>query len=142
MDQHIDSQFVIDSAYNVTGVGLVVGGTVTKGRVELGSTMMLGPDKQGHFKPVVIKGIHENRTNMEFAERGQTICCAIKNLNKKDAIMRHKGFKKGMSMLTLDKNFQPSTQAKHKGNVLDSLSVREFDAEVKILQHATTIEQN
>jgi GTPase len=62
LEDHIESQFMIDSAYNVTNVGLVVGGTITKGQLDVGHTFMMGPDKQGHFKPVVIKGIHENRT--------------------------------------------------------------------------------
>jgi hypothetical protein len=54
----------------------------------------------------VIKGIHENRTYIETATKGMTICCAIKNANKKEAVVKHKGFKKGMSLIALDKNYQ------------------------------------
>lgn len=47
LDELIDSEFVIDSQYMVKNVGLVVGGTVTKGEIALNSTLMLGPDKIG-----------------------------------------------------------------------------------------------
>jgi GTPase len=45
LENHIESQFMIDSAYNVIGVGLVVGGTITKGQLDVGQTLMMGPDK-------------------------------------------------------------------------------------------------
>jgi GTPase len=41
----------------VKNIGLVVGGTLTKGVMTLNQTLLLGPDKIGQFKPVVVKGI-------------------------------------------------------------------------------------
>lgn len=75
---------MIDSEYNVKGVGLVVGGTLTKGEIFMNQTLYLGPDKNGQFKAVVVKGLHENRVEIEHAKKGSTICVNIKSLNKKD----------------------------------------------------------
>jgi elongation factor 1-alpha len=47
IDEIVESEFVIDSEYNVKGVGLVVGGTITKGEIILNQTLYLGPDKIG-----------------------------------------------------------------------------------------------
>jgi GTPase len=53
----VESEFIVDSTYNVKNVGFVVGGTVTKGEIQLNSTLMMGPDKNGTFKGVIVKGI-------------------------------------------------------------------------------------
>ena len=45
---------------------------------------MLGPDKLGTFKPIIVKSMQENRTEVQSAEKGQTVTLAIKNANKKD----------------------------------------------------------
>lgn len=50
IDEIIESEFVIDSTYNVKGVGLVLGGTITKGEISLNQTLYLGPDKIGQFR--------------------------------------------------------------------------------------------
>jgi GTPase len=54
----------------VKNVGLVIGGTVIKGTITMNQTLMLGPDKNGQFKPVVVKGMQENRVDIEFAKKG------------------------------------------------------------------------
>jgi GTPase len=46
---------------------------------------MMGPDKNGNFKPVVVKSIHENRVEVPQAGKGASVCIQIKNANKKDA---------------------------------------------------------
>lgn len=43
-------EFLIDGIYQVTGVGLVVAGTMRSGTVVPNTTLLLGPDKTGHFK--------------------------------------------------------------------------------------------
>ena len=45
-------EFLIDGIYQVTGVGVVVAGTMISGTVRPGQTLQLGPDKTGIFKPV------------------------------------------------------------------------------------------
>ena len=45
-------EFFIDGFYQVTGVGIVVAGTLLSGTVKPGQTLLLGPNKQGQFGPV------------------------------------------------------------------------------------------
>lgn len=135
-DQTVETEFVIDGVYNVTGVGVVTGGTITRGQIELNQTLMLGPDKNGNFKAVIVKGMHSNRVDIDYAGKGETITISIKNANKKDAPIKTCHFKKGMVLVGLNKN---QLQGKKQDHPLEKLCVREFDAEVVILHHSTTI---
>lgn len=119
-------EFYIDGIYQVTGVGMVVAGTVKSGTITPNTVLNLGPDKLGMFKPVMVKSIHHKRLPVEKAWAGQAVCFAIKSMVKKDTLKRT-GFRKGMIML--DKAVTPE-------------SIYNFEAEVKILHHATTIKPN
>lgn len=75
---------------------------------------------------------------VKSASSGQSVTLAIKNANKKDPIVKTSKFKKGMMLVGISK-----TQVPVKGqNPLEKLCVREFDAEVMIFHHATTIQKN
>lgn len=63
-------EFLIDGIYQVTGVGLVVAGTMRGGTVTPNTTLLLGPDKAGSFKPIVVKSIHHKRTPVDIAYSG------------------------------------------------------------------------
>lgn len=63
-------EFYIDGIYMVTGVGVVVAGTMLAGTVRPGQTLQLGPDKTGTFKPVQVRTIHHKRTEVEGALAG------------------------------------------------------------------------
>ena len=79
--------------------------------------------------------MHSNRCDIKMASAGQSVTLAIKNVNKKDPVVRTSKFKKGMMLITLNK-----AQAPTKGhNPFEKYCVREFDAEVMIFHHATTI---
>jgi len=68
----------------VNGVGVVLGGTIKKGTIVVNQSYMMGPDKNGNFKTVTVKGIHENRVDISQASKGASICIAVKTANKKD----------------------------------------------------------
>lgn len=105
---------------------MVVAGTMKSGTVLQNTTLLLGPDKTGQFKPVVVKTIHHKRVPVESCISGQAVCFHIKSLDKKYVLKRN-NFRKGMVLI--DKASQPAT-------------VYEFEAEVVILHHATTIKPN
>lgn len=79
---------MIDSFYNnVKGVGTCIGGTMLQGKVHKNQIMYLGPDSNGHFFPLIVKGVHENRVECDYAEAGQSVCFAIKQApGKKEAL--------------------------------------------------------
>jgi GTPase len=119
-------EFLIDGVYQVQGVGIVVAGTMRSGTVVPGTVLLLGPDKLGKFNPVVVRSIHHKRTPVEDAISGQAVCFSIKPVDKKFNMKRTQ-FRKGM--ILVDKNSSPQ-------------SVYDFEAEVIILHHATTIKPN
>ena len=47
--------------------GIVVNGVVLKGTIHINQELMLGPDRNGNFKMVTVKGIHENRVAIDSA---------------------------------------------------------------------------
>jgi len=82
----VESEFIVDSTYNVKNVGFVVGGTVTKGEILPNSTLMMGPDKNGTFKSVIVKDIQENRVNVPAAKRNMTVTLLIKSVVKSQTL--------------------------------------------------------
>lgn len=116
----------IDATYNAVGVGMVVAGVLRAGTIRLNQVLLLGPDGNGSFKPVSVRGIHFNRTAVDVATPGQSYCLAVKARSRGDQLTRS-SFRKGM--ILADVNFKPT-------------AIWEFDAEVVILHHATTIREN
>lgn len=112
------SEFYITDNYSVPGVGTVVAGTVIMGRVTLGQSLFLGPDTNGAFTPVTIKGVQRKRVNVDVAEAGQCASFALKRIKRQQ-------IRRGMVLVS-----HPT---------LAGRTVWEFSAEVIILFHSTTI---
>jgi GTPase len=119
------AEFHIDDIFTVNGVGLVVGGIVRAGRINANQQMLLGPDKTGQFRPVLVKTLHYKRVPTDMCESGQHCALAIRSLVKKEQLKKDM-FRKGMVMV--DKSLHPK-------------ATYEFKAEVVILHHATTIRE-
>jgi GTPase len=120
-------EYFIEDIFNITGVGVVVAGTMIAGQVVVNQELLLGPDENGLFSPVIVKSIHYQ---MEFAEKvwaGQSACFAIKFHGGKKEPLRKDNIHKGMVLV--DKAINP------KGTW-------EFNAEVIILQNPTMIQKN
>ena len=117
-------QYDINENFMVSGVGIVVSGILKAGTIKPNSQLLLGPDKANQFKPVMVKTIHVNRCQADEAYAGQFACLAIRPTNKKDSLGRD-DFRKGMVLM--DPSLKPEP-------------IWEFEAEVLVLHHATTIQ--
>ncbi|KXJ14137.1 GTP-binding protein 1 [Exaiptasia diaphana] len=111
------AEFQIDETYSVPGVGTVISGTCMQGIIKLNDSLLLGPDPLGQFHPISIRSIHRKRMPVKEVRGGQTASFSLKKVKRSH-------IRKGMVML--DKSLKPQ-------------SCWEFDAEVLILHHPTTI---
>uniref|UniRef100_A0A0N4ZC03 Tr-type G domain-containing protein n=1 Tax=Parastrongyloides trichosuri TaxID=131310 RepID=A0A0N4ZC03_PARTI len=114
------SEFQIDEIYWVDGVGTVVSGTCMTGKITLNDTMLLGPDPVGKFIQVPIKSIHRKRLPVSCVKAGQTASFALRKIPRKEV-------RKGMVLL------HPT---------ITPVACYEFEAEILILHHPTTISLN
>ncbi|KAL3268615.1 hypothetical protein HHI36_007721 [Cryptolaemus montrouzieri] len=111
------AEFQIDDTYSVPGVGTVISGTTLKGVIRLNDTLMLGPDLLGHFQPIAVKSIHRKRMVVKEVRAGQTASFALKKIKRSQ-------IRKGMVMVS---------------PVLNPQACWEFEGEILILHHPTTI---
>eukprot|EP00941_MAST-03F_sp_MAST-3F-sp1_P006074 g6074.t1 len=123
-----DVVFQIDSTFQVQGVGIVVSGSVFRGRVKLNDTLLLGPDKVGQFVRVVVRGIHASRVPLSEVGAGRCASFAIRMVGNKSGgkTLRRDTIRKGMVLL--------GENTPH-----EKWCCREFEAEVIILHHQSTI---
>ena len=113
------SDFIIESTYMVKGIGLVVSGVVSAGKINKGDVLHIGPF-DNEFYNVQVKTIHDNfKQFADYLEAGQGGCLNIK-INSKIPIKRNQ-IRKGIRIMK-----QPNIYTK-------------FKAEVKIMHHPTTI---
>jgi elongation factor 1-alpha len=114
-----DDEFTmyVDRTYNVTGVGAVASGTIRSGQVEAGDELLLGPMQDGRFREVEVRSIEMHYHRVDEAEAGRIVGIALKGVREPD-------IERGMALLPRDSDPQP---------------VREFEAEVMVLNHPTRI---
>ena len=114
-----DGEFAmyVDRSYNVTGVGAVASGTVKSGRVETGDELRLGPMQDGSFREVEVRSIEMHYHRVDEARAGRIVGIALKGVEERDV-------ERGMVLLPRD---------------ADPTPVREFEAEVMVLNHPTRI---
>ncbi|WP_430503825.1 GTPBP1 family GTP-binding protein [Haloparvum sp. PAK95] len=109
----------IDRTYDVKGVGAVASGTVNSGAVEAGDELLLGPMPDGSFRPVEARSIEMHYHRVDRATAGRIVGIALKGVDEADV-------KRGMVLLPREANPDP---------------VREFEAEVVVLNHPTRIQE-
>jgi elongation factor 1-alpha len=113
-----DFSMYIDRTYSVTGVGAVASGTVRSGAVEAGDELLLGPMADGTFREVEVRSIEMHYHRVDEARAGRIVGIALKGVKEPDV-------KRGMVLLPRDS--EPD-------------AVREFEAEVMVLNHPTRID--
>ena len=107
----------LDIAWNVTGVGTVVGGHLVSGSVQVGDKLWFGPN-QSKYTQVTVKSLHCKKVQIQRISTQSYICLALRGINKAD-------FKRG--------NVLVSSKAQH-------IVCERIIADVEVLKtHSTTI---
>jgi len=107
----------VDRSYSVTGVGAVASGTVMSGEVEAGDELLVGPTADGRFLEVEVRSIEMHYHRVDRARAGRIVGIALKGIKEPE-------LERGMVLLPADADPEP---------------VREFEAEVMVLNHPTRI---
>ncbi|SDG03277.1 elongation factor 1-alpha [Halorubrum xinjiangense] len=109
----------VDRSYKVTGVGAVASGTVNSGTVETGDELLLGPMPDGSFREVEVRSIEMHYHRVDKATAGRIVGIALKGVDEAE-------IERGMALIPRESEPEP---------------VREFDAEVMVLNHPTRIQE-
>ena len=112
-----DFRMYIDRTYSVTGVGAVASGTIDSGSVEPGDALQLGPMPDGSFREVEVRSIEMHHHRVDRATAGRIVGIALKGVDEAE-------IERGMALLPAH---------------ADPTAVREFEAEVMVLNHPTRI---
>lgn len=114
-DDDGDFRMYIDKTYVVEGVGTVVSGTIMSGSVSVGDSIYLGPTAEGEFINTKARSIEIHYHQVEEATAGQLVSIAIRNISEEQV-------RRGMVLTSKERS-----------------PVREFEAEVMILNHPTRV---
>jgi GTPase len=107
----------IDHVFNVHGFGIVVGGHLINGTINVGDKLLVGPHS-GSYETIIVRSIYCKKTPLQQVKHGSYVCLGIK---KPDKI----NIKRGNVIIS---------------NKTEKLIVREFTAEINILRtHSTTV---
>ncbi|MFB6309298.1 MAG: GTPBP1 family GTP-binding protein, partial [Haloarculaceae archaeon] len=115
--QQGEFRMYVDRSYNVQGVGAVASGTIMSGSVEAGDELLLGPMQDGTFREVEARSIEMHYHRVDRAKAGRIVGIALKGVAEAD-------LERGMVLLPRE---------------ADPTPVREFEAEVMVLNHPTRI---
>ena len=123
----------------VDGVGLVLGGYLTEGEIYLGQKMWLGPDSNGDFRLVQIKSLHRMCLSTNKLYKGQHATLAIKSIGAKKEQIRRSNIRKGMVLIEAVNEKGQKYNDATDSVAMKKFSTREFEAEIYVLTHSTTI---
>jgi GTPase len=145
------AEFLVDETFGVPGVGTVVAGTLKKGVITTNANLMLGPDVgDGSFKLTSVKSIHYKRLPVTKVLESPRLLssvwlpsslmgpfsiavdntCRLQVVAGQTAALALKRVKRGQvrkGMVLVDERLHPK-------------STWEFEAEIAILTHSTTIQ--
>lgn len=81
---HLDShnrEFIIEKKYFIDGVGTIVSGVLSSGKISINDELLLGPDNTGKFHKVKITSIYRNYKSVDFIRSGQFATCCLNNVH-------------------------------------------------------------
>ncbi|KAG1472439.1 hypothetical protein G6F56_001538 [Rhizopus delemar] len=113
-------EFQIEDVYSLPDIGVVVGGVLVQGRVNVKDNRWyyLGPNPKGEFTQVKVKSIHRHRIPVNYVHCGQTAALALSEINTHD-------WKTHRGMVLLE--------------TTEPVSFLEFEAEIMVLYHETGV---
>ncbi|MFO8116509.1 MAG: GTP-binding protein [Halorubrum sp.] len=117
--ERAEFRMYVDRSYKVTGVGAVASGTVNSGTVEAGDELLLGPMADGTFREVEVRSIEMHYHRVDKATAGRIVGIALKGVDEAE-------IERGMALVPRESDPEP---------------VREFEAEVMVLNHPTRIQE-
>jgi GTPase len=113
-------EYFVDNIFQVKGVGIVLGGHLLSGSIRVGDNLLLGPNVDGSYEPIIIKSIHSKKVNVQTIAYGGYVCLSFKKIDRK--IIR-----KGIVIIS------PKSE---------QLAVKTFNAKIDVMRtHATTIKK-
>uniref|UniRef100_A0A0N4ZP90 Tr-type G domain-containing protein n=1 Tax=Parastrongyloides trichosuri TaxID=131310 RepID=A0A0N4ZP90_PARTI len=101
----IDPLFHVEEAFKITGVGIVVCGSLYQGTLSEGDTICIGPSKDGSFSTAIIESIHRKKQPTRTIHGGETASLAIKII--KNGLITRSLIRKGMVLVGIHKNPRP-----------------------------------
>ncbi|WP_144800081.1 GTPBP1 family GTP-binding protein [Halorubrum depositum] len=117
--ERAEFRMYVDRSYKVTGVGAVASGTVNSGTVEAGDELLLGPMADGSFREVEARSIEMHYHRVDKATAGRIVGIALKGVDEEE-------IERGMALVPRGSDPDP---------------IREFEAEVMVLNHPTRIQE-
>ena len=110
-------ELYIDNIFNVYGFGLVIGGHLINGIINVGDKLLVGPHS-GTYEPIIIRSIYCKKTPVQQVKYGSYVCLGVKKTDKIN-------IKRGNIIIS---------------NKTEKLIVQEFTAEINVLRtHSTTV---
>lgn len=136
------TEFFVDDTFQVPGVGVVIGGSLRSGsKIAVQDQLLIGPDKNGGYLLVGVKSIQRQCVPSVQVFPGQHATLAIKATasSAKAGVskLRKNMFHKGMVCVKQSENEEMRVQVGR--SVTELNTVHEFEADIKILHHSTTI---
>lgn len=116
----------IDETFAVRGVGIVVSGTVTGGRIYPNQKLYLGPFTDSSFKEILVRSVHMKRCAVPDARAGESCSVSFRFIKRKEVVDRIM-IRKGMVAVS-DEAAKPKP-------------VWGFTATILVLHHPTTINE-
>ena len=76
-------EYYIDSSWNVPGVGTVIGGYLTSGKIKIGDKLFFGPHNNSYTQ-ITVRSIHCKRVPVQQIDTNCYVCIGVKGIAKQD----------------------------------------------------------